>query len=130
VSFPPISVLLPHRGSAIWLDRVLEASPTGCSCAGRLPGWTAGLSPSSCYGIELVAQAAAAFAGLHQGRPEQGYVASVRSASLYKESLPVQVELEVRVRPGEALGRGRVFLGEVRRDAELLLACELLVVQV
>lgn len=68
--FPPITELLPHRGSMLLLDRVAEFETSGlvaeysprtdawyADAAGNLPGW---------IGIELMAQSVAAHVAMNK----------------------------------------------------------------
>jgi predicted hotdog family 3-hydroxylacyl-ACP dehydratase len=129
LSFPPISELLPHRGQAIWLDRVVSCVGAECISLGKLPAWVDGQALAVTYGIELIAQAAAVHACLGAQDPKPGYVASVRRATFEVAHLPVNVLLEVKVTATGSLGRGRSFLGEIAHQGARLVSCELLIVE-
>jgi predicted hotdog family 3-hydroxylacyl-ACP dehydratase len=105
-AFPPIAQLLPHRGPAILVDRLLALDAEGCRVAaqvrpgaryldaqGELPAWV---------GLELMAQACSAFSGWRNtlsGRPIRvGYLLGTRSFDATEPAFPVGTELEVEVK--------------------------------
>ena len=73
--FPPVSELLPHRGSAILLDAVLEDSADAIRARVRIghghPYFEPGHGVPVWVGIELMAQAIAAHAGLSARRSQK-----------------------------------------------------------
>lgn len=102
----PIEPLLPHRGPAILLDGLSEVFEDGCIARaqvredarllddrGELPAWV---------GLELMAQAAAAFSGHRNtlsGRPVRvGYLLGTRSFTAAGPAFPVGTELEIEAR--------------------------------
>jgi predicted hotdog family 3-hydroxylacyl-ACP dehydratase len=129
VAFPHISELLPHQGGAIWLHEIVSFEAPHCECLGLLPQWIAGSPSCASYGIELVAQAAAVYAGLREGSPKAGYVASVQSAIFDEPTLPATVPLRVRVTETNVLGRAKSFVGQVWRDDARLLSIEFVVIE-
>ncbi len=105
-SLPPIEQLLPHRGPAILLDRMLQVDEEGCRATaqvrpgtwyldsrGEMPAWV---------GLELMAQAASAFSGWRNtlsGRPVRvGYLLGTRSFDAAESAFPVGTDLEVEVK--------------------------------
>lgn len=123
----PLSIeqLLPHRGPAILLDRVLDVNAEGCRVAarvdseiryldarGELPAWV---------GLELMAQAASAFSGWRNtlsGRPVRvGYLLGTRSFDAAEPAFSVGTELEVEVKVIFLDESGpSAFRCELRRD--------------
>jgi predicted hotdog family 3-hydroxylacyl-ACP dehydratase len=99
---PDIIELVAHRGRAVLLDRVVEASETWVRCSVRMrddfPYMVDGRVPAV-VGVELMAQAVAAFAGLSArragGRPKVGYLIGVRNLRLRTEAFPAGQELLV-----------------------------------
>lgn len=85
-TFPPVAELLPHGGRAILLDAVLEHSPEHVRVVARItsqhPYFEPGHGVPSWVGIEMMAQAIAAHAGLiglRDGRgPRQGMLLGTR----------------------------------------------------
>ncbi|MGB9430283.1 MAG: 3-hydroxylacyl-ACP dehydratase [Gammaproteobacteria bacterium] len=73
--FPPVAELLPHRGRAVLIDEVLEDSKDSTLVAAHItrahPFFVAGLGVPAWVGIELMAQAIAAHAGLDGRRAQQ-----------------------------------------------------------
>ncbi|MDE2234185.1 MAG: hypothetical protein KGK44_01400 [Gammaproteobacteria bacterium] len=86
-AFPPIQELLPHRGPAILIDEVLSDSEDSIRVAANInrnhPYFMLGRGVPSWVGIELMAQAVAAHAGLANRRtntaPRIGMLLGVRS---------------------------------------------------
>lgn len=123
MTWPPIEALVPHRGEALWLDRVLSHGDGQTRCLariapghplvddGRLPGLAA---------FELIAQAAAAHATLsagHAQEPEPGVVGSVSGVEVTTAWLEPSARLEVVVTQlagGDGATAG--FTGEVWAD--------------
>lgn len=109
--FPPITELLPHRGSLLLLERVLAADADSLSAETRVPasGWmldSEGAMPAW-LGIELMAQAIAAHASLmarkKNAAPKKGVLLGSRA---FKSALP-------RFAPGSVL---RIFVKLIFRD--------------
>lgn len=103
-TLPAIETLVPHSGPALLLDCVIEAREDGITAAvtpgadhpyldpalGGVPVWV---------GIELMAQAVAAHAGL-EGRqrgeaPRVGYLVGTRRFTTHVSCFPVGTPLEV-----------------------------------
>jgi predicted hotdog family 3-hydroxylacyl-ACP dehydratase len=99
--------LVPHRGSALLLERVAEEREDGVVCVGRVPRDAAlargGRAPSF-LGMEMVAQAAAAFEGLRRRResagaaPSVGYLVSLGDVAVGRPDMAVETSLVVTVR--------------------------------
>ena len=102
----PIEPLLPHRGSSVVVDGLLEIRENGClakatvrpgawylDIQGQMPAWV---------GLEMMAQAASAFSGhrnILSGRGVRvGYLLGTRSFSATESAFPVGTELEIEVR--------------------------------
>jgi predicted hotdog family 3-hydroxylacyl-ACP dehydratase len=106
-AFPPIEELLPHRGTMLLLDRVLECSAHSASAeyAPRSDAWYADANGDmpSWIGIELMAQTVAVHAGLIKRRegvaPKQGALlgtrryASIRPAFAASRALRIEATL-------------------------------------
>lgn len=102
--FPPAAELLPHRGKAVLIDTVLEDTPDSIRVNARvdhdspyfvprhgLPAWV---------GLELMAQAIAAHAGLGARRerkpPRAGMLLGTRRYEAFTDYFPEGQTLEVR----------------------------------
>ena len=102
-ALPRVTDLIPHRGPAVLLDRILDVSPTRCLARVRLePGaWylQADGTVPAWVGLEWMAQAAAAFSG-HRHRlagrePRIGFLLGTRSYEALVPQFPVGSNLEV-----------------------------------
>jgi predicted hotdog family 3-hydroxylacyl-ACP dehydratase len=103
-SFPPISELLPHRGTAVLLDAVLEDNQDDIRARVRIgpqhPYFEPGRGVPVWVGIELMAQAIAAHAGLSSRRsqtpPKKGMLLGTRrfeaSTAYFAEGADLFVE--------------------------------------
>lgn len=102
----PLEAYLPHRGPAIVLDSVRAFTEEGCvaearvrpgawylDAQGEMPAWV---------GLEMMAQAAAAFSGHRNtlsGRPIRvGYLLGSRAFNASVPAFPVGTPLEIHVR--------------------------------
>ena len=90
-SFPPIGELIPHAGSMVLLQRVLQHDPQATRCAAEVDG-CGGLRDAAgdlaaWMAIELMAQCVAAHAGLvglaAAQRPRAGLLLGARRISLH-----------------------------------------------
>jgi predicted hotdog family 3-hydroxylacyl-ACP dehydratase len=102
--FPPIAELLPHRGGAVLLDAVLEDNADYIRAQVRIgpqhPYFEAGRGVPVWVGIELMAQAIAAHAGLSGRRsktpPRKGMLLGTRrfeaTTSYFAEGTELMVE--------------------------------------
>lgn len=126
-TFPPVEDLIPHRGSALLLRQVLEASERELTGLGQIssesPFADLGSVPGF-VGLDLLAQAAAALDALRrrpadrEARGEVGYLVGVREARFETATLPLAVPLVAHVRiTGEsasfATHEGSLRLGDV-----------------
>jgi predicted hotdog family 3-hydroxylacyl-ACP dehydratase len=107
--FPPAESLVPHRGNALFLRRVLEARGSALRALGVIPGGSAfaegGAVP--CYvGLDLAAQAAAALETLRLSAPgpEIGYLVGIREARFEEATLPLYRDILVEVRLQDRAG--------------------------
>jgi predicted hotdog family 3-hydroxylacyl-ACP dehydratase len=136
VSFPPVSELIPHQGPARWLSQILAFEPPCLTAVGQLPAWAgvgsdpAGEAPTS-LGLELIAQAAAAYGALAEpaqaGR--EGFLVSIARMELHRARVPTLSELGVELRERSRVGRASSFWGRLSHGNEALLECEFLVVE-
>ena len=103
-AFPPIAELLPHRDSAVLLDAVLEDDTDSIRARVRIgaehPYLVPGLCVPAWVGIELMAQAIAAHAGLaarrEQRPPKTGMLLGSRRYEARVPYFRIGDELEVR----------------------------------
>ena len=92
-SIPPIEVLVPHRGTMLWLERVVRAEDDVVEAIAmpREGAWyvEGGEGMPAWLGLELMAQAVAAHAGLRGWRagqpPKPGVLLGCR---LYEARVP------------------------------------------
>jgi predicted hotdog family 3-hydroxylacyl-ACP dehydratase len=104
---PKVERLVPHRGSARLVERVLAWHDDSLECVGRIPPESPfaheGSAPAF-VGLELAAQAAAAHEALVRqggGRAmgaEVGYLVGIKEARFGVARLPVSVDLRAAVR--------------------------------
>ena len=116
MSLPEIIDVVPHRGMMVLLDRLLEenaelvraeytprADAWYADTNGNMPGW---------FGIELMAQAIAAHAGLDArrkgGPPKIGFLLGTRrykaSAPSFQAGTPLTVTVQMSFREENGLG--------------------------
>jgi predicted hotdog family 3-hydroxylacyl-ACP dehydratase len=104
--FPPIAELLPHRGTAVLLDAVVEDSQDLIRARVRIapghPYFEPGRGVPVWVGIELMAQAIAAHAGLagrrSQSPPRKGMLLGTRRFEASTTYFAEGDELEVEAR--------------------------------
>jgi len=104
--FPPVAELLPHRGTAVLLDAVLEDSQDAIRARVRIapthPYFEPGRGVPVWVGIELMAQAIAAHAGLagrrSKGAPKKGMLLGTRRFEASTAYFAEGVELDVEAR--------------------------------
>lgn len=122
---PDPATLLPHRGPARLLERLLEVGESRAIGLGRVPAD----SPFAVEGrvaafvaVEMAAQVAAAWETLGRagddGRPEPrvGYVVSARDVELDPDGFPVGQSLRVTVELSGAAPPLTVYRFEVGHD--------------
>jgi len=116
-----VAGLIPQAGVARLVESVLELRADGIDCAGRIPSGhplvREGRAPAF-LGLEMAAQAAAAFEALrrreHEGQaaPRVGFLVSLRDVRLSMPELPAGVPLVASIRP--LGGAASLALYEVR----------------
>lgn len=104
---PGIEMLVPHRGPALFVERVVQWDAESIECVGCIPPnntcVSEGFAPSF-VGLELAAQAAAALEALLRRDsggapgPRTGYLVSVKEARFRVPSLGAGDEFKARVR--------------------------------
>lgn len=102
-AYPPVQEVLPHSGQAVLLDAVLEDTPEKIRVLTRIrvdhPYFVAGRGVPAWVGIELMAQAAAAHAGLKarlsQKPPNAGMLLGSRRFEALEPWFHEGMELEV-----------------------------------
>ena len=101
--FPPVAELLPHRGKAVWLDTVLEKSADRIRAGARITSahtlFVAGHGVPAWAGIEFMAQAAAAHAGLESRDsghpPRMGLLLGTRRFQMHTAYFPEGAQLDI-----------------------------------
>lgn len=102
-SFPPATELLPHHGQAVLIDAVLEDDRDSIRVRTKVrpdsPYFVPGLGLPIWVGIELMAQAIAAHAGLgarrEQRPPRAGMLLGTRRFEAKAAYFPAGAELEI-----------------------------------
>ena len=102
-TYPPVAEILPHRGPAVLIHEVIEDHRDGIRVLARVgrdhPYLVPGLGVPAWVGIELMAQAAAAHAGLKARRsqkpPNAGMLLGTRRFEALEPWFPENTELEV-----------------------------------
>lgn len=101
--FPPIAELLPHDGPAVWLDAVLEDSENLIRASAHItrehPLFAPGHGVPVWAGIELMAQAVAAHAGMESRRsgqpPRKGMLLGTRRYQAQADYFTEGAQLEI-----------------------------------
>lgn len=134
--FPPIGELLPHRGRAVMLDRVLANSENHIVAQLRItrahPLFMPGHGVPVWAGIEFMAQAAAAHAGLKGRRsgsaPRMGMLLGTRryetQCDYFAEGLELEIRAEREFGSDEGLGACRCSIsshGQTLASATLII---------
>jgi predicted hotdog family 3-hydroxylacyl-ACP dehydratase len=104
-AFPPIELLIPHRGSARLLEGIVARAGEGLTALAAVPAdhplAADGCAPTTLT-LEMAAQAAAALAALAHGgaaAPRQGYLVGARHATFHRPFLTAGERLHVTVTP-------------------------------
>lgn len=118
--FPDVAEILPHRGPAIVLRAVLSADLSSIRCSTVPLGATSlareGGVPAA-MGLEVLAQAAAAFLGYGGGtRPLGGYLVSARFVELKVTHLPPGESLVASVEQIATSGPSASFSGRLMSE--------------
>ena len=139
-SYPPIAELLPHAGPAVLLDAVLEQQPDSLRARVRIgpqhPYFEAGRGVPVWVGIELMAQAIAAHAGLtslRSGMPvRKGMLLGTRryQASVSYFETSAELEVEARREFGEDQGDVAACVCRISCGGKELANATLIIVQV
>lgn len=149
IAYPPVEELLPHRGRALLLARVVDWTEQQVCCEAILgeecPYVRDGRLESVC-GLEVLAQAAGVYLGLARraggatgtalvlgdgasdrvsGDRASGYLVGVPHADLHVETLPVDRPLRAQVSPLWQEGGAARFRGVLHHDDTVLLSAEL-----
>jgi predicted hotdog family 3-hydroxylacyl-ACP dehydratase len=107
-AFPMPASVLPHRGSALWLDSVQELLPDRLRASGRIPASSPFARDGACpafAGLELCAQAVGYHAAVGRtSGPRRGYLVGARALELFAVTLPVGAQLLVEVTCSGAAG--------------------------
>lgn len=114
--FPPITEILPHRGTMLFIDTVTHFSSTGATCSyqpqenawyaddqGNMPAW---------MGIEIMAQAIAAHVCMNAiargEEPKMGALLGTRSyqsgVAAFAAGAPLSIEALLEFRDDNGLG--------------------------
>ncbi len=127
-AIPSIREILPHAGESVLLDTVVDIEKDAIVCETLLANHQIVLdedgSASAALGVELMSQAAAAFAGcrarLDGCPPQKGVVLGVRRLEVYEACFSSDQRLSVAARLSAAMGATSIFECEVRAGSELL----------
>jgi len=109
-AFPPIEALVPHRGAMLMLESVRSADETGIEASAAVPASAWYLdedgSMPSWIGLELMAQAAAALAGLNGKKasrpPRPGVLLGTRAYRASVARFPRGARLVIAARLADA----------------------------
>ncbi len=118
----PVDALVPHRGPARLIERVVAWGPGAITCSGRIPEASplAQGERAPCYlGLELMAQGAAALEALARAAdagPRVGYLVGVSEARFLRRDLPVGAPLTAVVEQTGRAGPLGVYRGTVEHD--------------
>ena len=124
---PDVDSLVPHRGTARFLEAVEELAADRAVCRARIPAnspFVAGKRVPAFVGLELGAQAAAAVEALSRfenedvASPRIGYLVGARDAVFHGLDLPVERPLYVSVRLADRSGPLNVYEIAVILDGE------------
>ena len=139
-NYPPVAELLPHAGRAVLLDAVLEQQTDSLRARLRItpahPYFEAGRGVPVWVGIELMAQAIAAHAGLNSlrsGAPvRKGMLLGTRryeaSVSYFAEGSELEVEAQREF--GEDAGGVAACVCRISSGGRELARATLIIVQV
>lgn len=138
--YPPVPELLPHAGPAVLLDSILEQQPDALRARLRItsahPYFEPGRGVPVWVGIELMAQAIAAHAGLNSLRegapPRKGMLLGTRryeaSVSWFTEGS--ELEVEARREFGEDAGGVAACVCRIRSGGRELANATLIIMQI
>ncbi|HEY3645799.1 MAG TPA: 3-hydroxylacyl-ACP dehydratase [Gammaproteobacteria bacterium] len=139
-AYPPIAELLPHAGPAVLLDAVLEQRADSLRARLRItpanPYFEPGRGVPVWVGIELMAQAVAAHAGLiarrSQNPPKKGMLLGTRryEASVGWFAEGSELDVEARREFGEDESGVAACVCSITSDGKELARATLIIVQV
>jgi len=139
-TYPPLPELLPHAGPAVLLDAVLEQRPDSLRAGLRItpahPYFEPGRGVPVWVGIELMAQAIAAHAGLiarrSQNPPKKGMLLGTRryEASVAYFADGMDLEVEAHREFGEDAGGVAACVCRISSGGRELAKATLIIVQV
>lgn len=132
MSYPPVVELVPHRPPFVLLDSI-EEMVDGClrACAViRADSFSLHEGRATpIYGIELIAQAVAAFSGIIErergGSARIGFIVSCRTVEFLVDELPIGDPLEISVERRWGHDEFGLFLGQVCWGESILVRAEL-----
>jgi predicted hotdog family 3-hydroxylacyl-ACP dehydratase len=134
-----VTDLIPHRGSALLLDRILDLSSTRCLALARVAPGAWYLQPDghapAWVGLEWMAQTASAFSGhrhkLAGREPRVGFLLGTRSYEAIVPSFPIgwEVEVEAQVIFLDETGLG-AFSCALRHSGETLAHAKLKAIEI
>lgn len=118
--YPPLTELIPHRGTSVVLDRMTDFAPPHGVCeivlGGTFPYCVRG-RVDAVVGLEMLAQAVSAYVGMTRraagSPPRPGYLIGVPRAEFHADALPLGVPLEARIEQVWHEGPAGSFRGQV-----------------
>ncbi len=130
--FPSLTELIPHRGTAVVLDRMTAFGPPHATCeivlGETFPYFVDG-RVQSVVGLEMLAQAVSAYVGMTRrqagGAPRPGYLIGVPRAELHTATLPLGVPLLAHVEQVWHEGPAGSFSGRLVAEGQPLLDAQL-----
>ena len=103
-AWPGVESLVPHRGLARFIARVVSATDTRIDAVGVIPAGhplVVNSAAPACLALELGAQAAAALEAIHRQTsapgdpPKVGSLVRIREARFDRVSLPVDTPIDI-----------------------------------
>jgi predicted hotdog family 3-hydroxylacyl-ACP dehydratase len=137
--YPPAAELLPHQGRAVLIDEVLDDTQDSIEVSAHVgpdhPYFVAGRGVPSWVGIELMAQAIAAHAGLgarrHQRPPRAGMLLGTRRYQTFTAYFREGARLKISaVRDFGDEGGLAACACAIRCDGELLTQATIIIVEI
>lgn len=137
--YPPAAELVPHQGRAVLIDAVLADDPDSIEVSAHIgadhPYLVAGRGVPSWVGIELMAQAIAAHAGLgarrHQRPPRAGMLLGTRRYETFTAYFREGARLLIRAaRDFGDEGGLAACACTIRCDGELLTQATIIIVEI
>lgn len=127
-TIPSIRELLPHSGESVLLDSIVEVGSESIICETTLDNHKIVIDQngeaSSALGLELMSQAAAAFAGcrarLDGTPPQKGVVLGVRNLDVFAPHFDASDRLTVTAELSAAMSGTSMFLCEILKEKTVL----------